>query len=99
LGFQKKGFKSSRFENYRKYSRRSLPMRSVYQKNFPSKSGNKNFKTAQGKMDNLKKEPLKCWGCGEDHKLRDCPHRQQNIKKVYNIQEATTINDVARRIP
>jgi hypothetical protein len=98
-GFQKKGFKSSRFKNYGKYSRGSLPARSVYQKNFPSQSGNKPFKTVPTKTDNLKKEPLKCWGCGEDHKLRDCPHRQQNSKRVYNIQEATTVNDVARSMP
>jgi hypothetical protein len=51
------------------------------------------------RIDNLKKEPLKCWGCGEDHKLRDFPHRQQNSKRVYYIQEATTVNDVARSMP
>jgi hypothetical protein len=38
-------------------------------------------------------------GCGEDHKLRDFPHRQQNSKRVYNIQEATTVNDVSRSMP
>jgi hypothetical protein len=31
--------------------------------------------------------------------LRDCPHRQQNSKRIYNIQEATTVNDVARSMP
>ena len=31
--------------------------------------------------------------------MRDCPHRQQNSKRVYNIQEATAINDVARSMP
>jgi hypothetical protein len=31
--------------------------------------------------------------------LRDCPHRQQNNRRVYNIQEATTVNDVARSMP
>jgi hypothetical protein len=38
-------------------------------------------------------------GCGEDHRMRDCPHRQQNSKRVYNIQEATIVNDVARSMP
>jgi hypothetical protein len=33
-GFKKKGFKSSRFKNYGKGSRMSLPTRSVYQQNF-----------------------------------------------------------------
>ena len=76
-----------------------LPTISVYQQNFPSQSGNKPFKTVPGKTDNLKKEPLKCWGCGEDHRFRDCPHRKQNSKRVYNIQEATIANDVARSMP
>jgi hypothetical protein len=51
------------------------------------------------KTDNPKREPLKCWGCGEEHLLRDCPHQQQNSQKIYNIQEATTVNDVARSVP
>jgi hypothetical protein len=50
------------------------------------------------KTNNPKKEPLKCWGCGEENLLRDCPHRQQNSQKVYNIQEATTVIDVARSV-
>jgi hypothetical protein len=31
--------------------------------------------------------------------LRDCPYRQQNNRRVYNVQEATTVNDVARSMP
>jgi hypothetical protein len=99
LGFQKKRFNSSRVKNYGKYSRGSLPARSVYQQNFPSQSGNKLFQIAPKKTDNLNKEPLKCWGCGENHKLRDCPHRKQNSEGIYNMQEATTINNVARTMP
>jgi hypothetical protein len=94
-GFNKKGFKSSIFKNYRI----SLPTRSVYQQNFPSRSGNKPFGATPGKIDNQKKEPLKCWGCGEENLLRDCPHRQKNSRRVYNIQEVTTVNDVARSMP
>jgi hypothetical protein len=61
--------------------------------------GNKTSGPIPVKTNNPKKEPLKCWGCGEEHLLRDCPHRQQNSRKVYNIQEATTVNDVARSVP
>ena len=43
------------------------------------------------------KEPLKCWGCGEPHILRDCPHR--NIHMIRREREATTVNDIARNIP
>jgi hypothetical protein len=99
LGFQKKGFKSPRFKNYKKDSRMSFPTRSVHQHNFPSQSGNKPSRSTPGKIDNPKREPLKCWGCGEEHPLRDCPHRQQNSRRIYNVQEATTINDVARSVP
>jgi hypothetical protein len=42
---------------------------------------------------------LKCWGCGEEHLLRDFPHRQKNSRRLYNIQEATIVNDVARNMP
>ena len=75
------------------------PTRSVYQQNFPSQSGNKHFEAVPGKTDKPKKEPLKCWGCGEEHLLRDCPHWQQNSWRIYNVQEATTVNDVARSVP
>jgi hypothetical protein len=77
----------------------SFPTRSVHQQNFPSQSKNKPFGSTPRKIDNSKKEPLKFWGCGEEHLLRYCPHRQQNNRRIYNIQEDTTINDVARSVP
>jgi hypothetical protein len=77
----------------------SLPTRIVYQKNFPSQSGNKPFGLAPSKTNNIKREPLKCWSFGEEHMLRDYPHRQQNNRRVYNVQETTTVNDVARSMP
>jgi hypothetical protein len=77
----------------------SLPSRSVYQQNFPSHSGNKPLGAAPSKNDNMKRETLKCWGCGDEHLLRDCPHRKKNNGRVYNIQEDTTVNDVARNMP
>lgn len=43
------------------------------------------------------KEPLKCWGCGEPHILRVCPH--QNIHMLTRDREVTTVNDIARNIP
>ena len=72
--------------------------RSVLHQNFPLVDGNKTSGPIPVKTNNLKREPLKCWGCGEEHLLRDCPHRQQNSRKVYNIQEATIVNDVARSV-
>jgi hypothetical protein len=77
----------------------NFPARSVLQQNFPSVDGSNTSGPIPVKTNNPKREPLKCWGCGEEHLLRDCPHRQKNSRKVYNIQEATTVNDVARSVP
>jgi hypothetical protein len=59
-----------------------LPTKSVYQKKFPSKNGNKPFGSTPGKTDNTKREPLKCWGYGEEHLLRDLPHRQKDNRSI-----------------
>jgi hypothetical protein len=99
FGFNKKGFKSSIFKIHGKISKMSLPAKSVYQHNFPSHSGNKPFGSALGKTDNTKRETLKCWGFGEENMLRDYPHRKRDNKRTYNIQEDTTVNDVARSMP
>jgi hypothetical protein len=96
---RRRGFKSSIFKNHGKSSNMILPTKSVYQQNFPSQSGSKPYGTTPGKNDNTKREPLKCWGCGEGHLLRDLAHRKQDNRRVYNIQEATIVNDVARSMP
>jgi hypothetical protein len=97
--FQKKGNKSSGFKNYKNNPRMNFPTWSVLQQNFPSGDGNKTSRPILVKTNNPKKEPLKCWGYGEEHLLRDYPHRQQNSQKIYNMQEATTVNDVERSVP
>jgi hypothetical protein len=74
LRFHKKGFKSPRFKSYKKDSRMSFPTRSVHQQKFPSQSRNKPSESTPGTIDNPKREPLKCWVCGEEHLLRDFPH-------------------------
>jgi hypothetical protein len=97
--FQKKGSKSSGFKNYKKNHRMNFPTRSVLQQNFPSADGNKTSGPIPVKTDNPKRKPLECWDCRGDHLRRDCPLRQQNSRKIYNMQEATTVNDVARSVP
>jgi hypothetical protein len=77
----------------------SLLSSSVYHKNFPSQSGNTPFKASPSKTDNTKRETLKCWGCGEENLLRGCLHGQKNPGRVYNVQEATIVNGVARILP
>jgi hypothetical protein len=29
--------------------------------------------------------PIQCWGCGGDHMFRDCPHRGEKLRTVYNV--------------
>ena len=43
------------------------------------------------------KEPLKCWGCGEPHLLRDCPHK--TIHNIQALREETAVNDITQNIP
>jgi hypothetical protein len=76
-----------------------LPTRSVYQQNFPCQSGNKPFGSTPGKTNIPKRKPLKCWGFGEENFLRDFPHRKKNNRRVYNIQESTTVNNLSRSMP
>ena len=45
------------------------------------------------------KEPIQCWERGEDHLLRNCPHRKENTINIQNIKEATIVDDVLRIIP
>jgi hypothetical protein len=75
-GLKKKGFKPSIFKNYGKGFQMILPTKSVYQQSFPSQSGNKPFGATSGKTHNAKREPLKCWGFGEEHMLIDFPYRK-----------------------
>jgi hypothetical protein len=74
----------------------SFPIKSVNQQNSPSQSGNKTFGSSPGRTESTKNEPLKCWSCGEENLLRNFPHRHSNSNGVYNIQEDTTVDDVAR---
>ena len=43
--------------------------------------------------------PINCWRCKEDHMYKDCPHREDKMKTIHNIQEATIVEDMGRSIP
>ena len=45
------------------------------------------------------REPLQCWGCGENHRLKDCPRRRDNMKSLHNLDNATTMEDMVRETP
>ena len=42
------------------------------------------------------KKPLqvKCWKCGGDHYLNKCLERKNKDASMYNVQEASTVEDV-----
>lgn len=43
------------------------------------------------------KKPIKCWGCGENHILKDRPHRDP--KGIHHVNEAKTVEDTACALP
>jgi hypothetical protein len=50
------------------------------------------------KEDSLGKRgrpPIQCYRCKENHLYKDFPHRGDKAKTMHNIQEATTIEDMA----
>ena len=42
---------------------------------------------------------VKCWKYGSEHYLKKCPNINNKGVKMYNVQEATMVEDVARNIP
>jgi len=45
------------------------------------------------------RETIQCWGCGGSHMRRDCPHQKDNSKRLNNIGESITVEDMARETP
>jgi hypothetical protein len=41
-----------------------------------------------GKMP--RQPPMECWGCKGNHRYRDCPHRNDKVRVVHNVQQAET---------
>jgi hypothetical protein len=29
--------------------------------------------------------PIQCWGCKENHKYRDCPHKNGKVRVFHNV--------------
>jgi hypothetical protein len=50
-----------------------------------------------GKMS--RPPPMECWGCKENHRYRDCPHRNDKVRVLHNVQQAETVEDMGSRIP
>ena len=47
----------------------------------------------------LRQTPIQCWGCKGDQRYRDCPHKNDKVRAVYNVQQAKTVEDMGRRVP
>ena len=43
--------------------------------------------------------PIQCWGCKENHKYKDCPHKNGKVRVVHNVQQAEIVEDMGSRIP
>jgi len=103
-GLNKKGRslipnKHPKFANNRNAQRNTfskLPARNqpktAYSENRPIEGATKSVNDQQSKS------PLQCWGCGETHYYKNCPH-QARTKRLSNMQEASIVGEVARSIP
>jgi hypothetical protein len=47
----------------------------------------------------LRQTPIQCWGCKENHKYRDCPHKNGKERAVHNVQQDETMEDMGSIIP
>jgi hypothetical protein len=43
--------------------------------------------------------PMECWGCKENHRYRDFPHRNDKGRVVHNVQQDEIVEDMGNRIP
>jgi hypothetical protein len=43
--------------------------------------------------------PIQCWVCKENHKYRDCPHKNGKARVVHNVQQAEIVEDMGSRMP
>jgi hypothetical protein len=50
-----------------------------------------------GKMP--RQPPMECWGCKGNHRYRDCPHRNDKVRDVHNVQQAETMEDMGISVP
>jgi hypothetical protein len=47
----------------------------------------------------LRPPPMECWGCKGNHRYRDCPHRNDKVRVVHNVQQVETVEDMGSRMP
>ena len=47
----------------------------------------------------LRQMHIQCWGCKENHKYRDCPHKNGKARAAHNVQQLETVEDMGSRMP
>jgi hypothetical protein len=45
------------------------------------------------------RHPFSVGACKENHKYRDCPHKNGKVRVVHNVQQAKTVEDMGSRMP
>eukprot|EP00253_Pinus_taeda_P035941 PITA_35941 len=53
---------------------------------------------ARSDLEGMTRPPVKCWGCGGPHYVKNCPQRK-GVDQISQIQEASTVGEVARSMP
>jgi hypothetical protein len=46
-----------------------------------------------------RQRPIQCWFSKENHKYRDCPHKNGKERVVHNVQQTETVEDMGSRMP
>ena len=47
-------------------------------------------------MEGKSKDSFQCWGCGENHRLRDFLHRRRDPRGLHNLERTTTMEYMVR---
>eukprot|EP00253_Pinus_taeda_P029447 PITA_29447 len=92
-----KGTRSSFHKGFSKGASTKNTLRSQIRFKPPAES---KYSEQQVRMDNegSARPPVQCWGCGEPHYIKNCPHRKES-DQLSQIYEASTLGDVARTMP
>ena len=69
---RKKGFKHPHYKNQSKNIQQGQQAQGGYKRTMP----------VEGKP----REPIQCWGCGENHMLKDYMHIKGNPRRRHNIE-------------
>ena len=96
-----KAWKDKKNENSHQRKKGFKPFNFRTQQKQPLQAVDQPAKVMGGKPRNPKenREPLQCWRCGGPHLCRNFLLENGNVRPTYNIQEAETMDQVARTIP